>query len=205
MTRDAFVGRSLAWLCRLVAGAAVVFDGYTSPRGSRVYFANHTSHFDFIVLWSALPTAERTRTRPVAGSDYWDRGATRRYLSRNVFRAVLVDRTGDRREANPVDDMAAALAAGDSLILFPEGTRGDGYEIAEFKSGIYHLAKMLPDVELVPVMMENLSRILPKGEIVPVPLLSTIILGAPIRLMEGEEKSEFLARARAALLALRRA
>lgn len=189
----------IAGVARLLAGATVRYAGYQPAMAQRIYYANHSSHLDFVVLWSALPPAERARTRPVAGSDYWDKGTLRRFLAREVFRAVLVDRTGTNRERSPIDDMVAALDAGDSLIIFPEGTRGDGTAIAPFKSGVYHVASRKPEVDLVPVMIENLNRILPKGEVVPVPILSSITLGAPLRLGTGETKEEFLARIRGEL------
>jgi 1-acyl-sn-glycerol-3-phosphate acyltransferase len=189
----------IAGVARLLAGATVRHAGYEPAEGQRVYFANHSSHLDFVVLWSALPSRERAKTRPVAGSDYWDKSALKRFLAREVFRAVLVDRTGQNRERSPVDDMVAALDAGDSLIIFPEGTRGDGTAIAPFKSGVFHVASKKPDVDLVPVMIENLNRILPKGEVVPVPLLSSITLGPPLRLEPGETKENFLARLRGEL------
>ncbi|MFA6955362.1 MAG: lysophospholipid acyltransferase family protein [Thermoanaerobaculia bacterium] len=196
-------GRLLAGLiagfARLLAGATVRYAGYKPAAGQRIYFANHSSHLDFVVLWSALPSTERSKTRPVAGSDYWDNSAIKRYLAREVFRAVLVDRTGKTKDRNPVEDMVAALDAGDSLIIFPEGTRGDGTAIAPFKSGVFHVATRKPDVDLVPVMIENLNRILPKGEVVPVPLLSSITLGPPLRLGAGETKEDFLARIRGEL------
>jgi len=89
-----------------------------------------------------------------------------------------------------------------SLIVFPEGTRSVNGEVAMFKSGLYHLAQVRPDVELVPVHLENLNRILPKGESLPVPMLSRLVFGAPIGVREGETKEEFLTRARAALVQL---
>ena len=194
--RRRVVAGFIAGLARLLAGATVRYAGYAPASGQRIYFANHTSHLDFVVLWSALPSHERAKTRPVAGSDYWDKSPLKRFLAREVFRAVLVDRTGQNKERSPVDDMVAALDAGDSLIIFPEGTRGDGTSIAPFKSGIFHVASKQPAVDLVPVMIENLNRILPKGEVVPVPLLSSITLGPPLRLGEGETKERFLARMR---------
>ncbi len=197
------IARVIAGLARFVAGATVRYSGYVPGAAQRIYYANHTSHLDFVVLWSALPSAERSVTRPVAGSDYWDRGAVRRFLSSEIFHAVLVDRTGKNRDRNPVDDMVAALDAGDSLIIFPEGTRGDGSVIAPFRSGLFHVASRRRDIELVPVMIENLNRILPKGEIAPIPLLSSITLGAPVRIGEAEEKEQFLVRAREELVRLR--
>jgi 1-acyl-sn-glycerol-3-phosphate acyltransferase len=138
----------------------------------------------------------------VAARDYWEKGPLRRYLSTRVFRALLIDRSGpEAREA--VDRMAEGVAAGDSLILFPEGTRGTGDSIGPFKSGLYHLCASQPGLELVPVSMENLNRVLPKGEFIPVPMVSRVIFGDSLRLADGESKDEFLARARAALEALR--
>jgi 1-acyl-sn-glycerol-3-phosphate acyltransferase len=67
--------------------------------------------------------------------------------------------------------------------------------MGEFKSGLYYLAKKRPDLELIPVYMDNLNRILPRGEVVPVPLLSSITIGNPIYLEPGEPKLEFLDRA----------
>jgi 1-acyl-sn-glycerol-3-phosphate acyltransferase len=196
------IGRTVAGLARLLAGGYVRWDTPPSRNGARVYFANHTSHLDFILLWSYLPPDLRRRTRPVAARDYWEKGPLRRYLSTRVFRALLIDRSGpEAREA--VDRMAEGVAAGDSLIFFPEGTRGTGDSIGPFKSGLYHLCASQPGLELVPVSMENLNRVLPKGEFIPVPMVSRVIFGDSLRLADGESKDEFLARARAALEALR--
>ena len=173
----------------------------------RIYFANHTSHLDFPILWGSLPADVRLHTRPVAARDYWDRSALRRYLARRVFRMVLVDRSQSRNDPDAVAAVARrsvaravrALSTGTSLIIFPEGTRGTGERLQPFKSGLYHLCVMCPDVELVPVFLENLHRVLPKGEAIPLPLACSVTFGKPIRLHPGEHKSAFLARAKAAL------
>ena len=90
-----------------------------------------------------------------------------------------------------------------SIIIFPEGGRFSGLDPMPFKSGLYHLALKLPGVELVPVLMENLNRILPNGEVLPVPLLGSVTFGSPLQLLEGEAKPAFLERARAELIRLR--
>ena len=129
---------ALAGLARLVSGVRVERRGGDLPHPA-VFFANHTSHLDAIVLWSALPPALRTRTRPVAARDYWERGRIRPYLAERAFRALLVDRgpAPDGAPRTGIEAMIAALDQGDSLILFPEGTRGDGEEIGRFRSGLY--------------------------------------------------------------------
>ena len=196
------IERAVAGLARILAGGSVRWDAPPSTNGARVFFANHTSHLDFVLLWSYLPPDLRRRTRPVAARDYWEKGPIRRYFARRVFRALLIDRAGpEARRA--VDQMAQGLAAGDSLILFPEGTRGSGDTIAPFKAGLYHLCDAHPGLELVPVSMENLNRVLPKGEFIPVPMVSRVVFGESLRLENGETKDEFLARARRAVETLR--
>lgn len=195
------IAGALAALARAVSGVSVRWLCEPLSGRQRVYFANHSSHLDFLVVWASLPAALRERARPVAARDYWDRGRLRRHLAREVFRGVLIERNG-AKAANPIELMLAALDEGDSLIIFPEGTRGDGHEPAPFKSGLYHLASSRPELELLPVGIENLNRVLPKGEAVPVPLISRLTFGAPMALDPGEEKDAFLRRARATVVNL---
>ena len=196
-------GRAICGFARLITGARARWRGLAPMAGPRVYFANHASHADFVLVWASLPRDLRLRTRPVAGLDYWNKDALRRFIAHRVFRAVLIDRDPDTRTDDPIAQMAAALHADDALIVFPEGTRNVGDErLQPFKSGIYHLAAACPDVEFVPVWIENLSRVMPKGQIVPVPLLCTLWFGSPLKLAAGEDKTAFIERTRAALLAL---
>ncbi|PYC29444.1 1-acyl-sn-glycerol-3-phosphate acyltransferase [Aquipseudomonas alcaligenes] len=188
---------------RLLTGARALWLGCTAQPVQRLYYANHSSHGDFVLLWASLPPELRRSTRPVAGSDYWMQGDLRRFLIRDVFNGVLVDRDRSDPNANPLQPMLDALEQGDSLIIFPEGTRNLTEEqLLPFKSGLYHLAQAKPDVELVPVWIANLNRVMPKGRALPLPLLCTLSFGAPLERQEGEDKAAFLERARNALLDL---
>ena len=204
----------LASMARFVTGAAVFYRDRRPDERQRVYFANHTSHLDFVVLWSALPENVRPLVRPVAARDYWEKGAIRRYLARRVFRAILIQRSNHSVDGDAtlsiaaarrtIDRLAISMGDTDSIIVFPEGTRGSGEEIGPFKSGIYHLCREKPGIELMPVYLDNMNRILPKGELLPVPMLSRVIFGRPITLEPGETKPAFLSRARAAVEELSR-
>jgi 1-acyl-sn-glycerol-3-phosphate acyltransferase len=200
---EAACAAAVAVFARLVTGVHGEWRGCAPAARRRVYFANHRSHADFVLIWTVLPAPLRRLTRPVAGADYWLKGRLRTFIGERVFRAVLIDRNRDTRDADPIATMAAALDQNSSLILFPEGTRNTSEEpLLPFKSGLYHLANARPDVELVPVWIENLNRVMPKGEFVPIPLLCTVTLGAPVALGAGENKAAFLDRSRNALLAL---
>lgn len=190
----------LAGFARLVTGATASWLVEPQTARRRVYFANHSSHADFVTIWAALPPDLRIRTRPVAAVDYWRGGAVRRHVGEKVFRAVLIERDGGREAA--LELMTAALAAGDSLIIFPEGTRGDGLQVAPFRSGLYNLARADPEAELVPVRLQNLNRVLPKGASIPVPVIARLTFGAPLALAPAETREAFLERARDAVVAL---
>jgi len=196
-------GTFLALIARLLSGSSIRWLDCQPDSCQRVYFANHTSHLDAIVLWSALPAPIRALTRPVAAKDYWSAGRVRRYLANKVFNALLIDRTEIKVHQSPVDLMIQAIGDRYSLIVFPEGGRSAGNEIGEFKSGLYYLCKKRPDLELIPVHIDNMNRILPRGEVLPVPLLSCITFGPPMWLERGEPKNDFLRRAREAVRRLK--
>jgi 1-acyl-sn-glycerol-3-phosphate acyltransferase len=204
------VGALLSNGARLISGVTSQWVGCSPTGGPRVYFANHSSHLDGVLLWSSLPRRQRLQTRPVAAKDYWERSFVRRYIANEVFRVVMVDRPKSTKAAKEavekaVTDMAVALDEGSSLIIFPEGTRGSGEEIGRFKGGIYALAQRRPDTEFVPVYLANLNRILPKGEILPVPLIGNVFFGEPLKLEDNEKKRDFLKRAKRGVKALKEA
>jgi 1-acyl-sn-glycerol-3-phosphate acyltransferase len=190
-------------LVKLISGANVRWTGCAPDTRQRVYFANHTSNLDAAVVWASLPAEVRSLTRPVAARDYWQKGKLRPYLANKVFHAVLIERHKVSAHDNPIDHLLEALSTRHSLIIFPEGTRSLTGEIGSFKSGLYHLAKRRPGVEFVPVLIDNLNRILPKGEFLAVPLLSSVSFGTPLHLDTDEPKQAFLERARAAVMNLR--
>lgn len=240
MIRD-WLASLIAAFARGLTGATVQWVNCRPAVGQRIYFANHTSHLDFVVLWSVLPPDLRRLVRPVAAKDYWSSGL-RKELAVNVFHAVLIERRAHSAtvkaagqhepvqhpaghallaqqsviertstERAPVehsliehamDDLLNALGEKNSLIIFPEGTRGNGEVIAPFKSGIYHLWRHRPDVEFVPVYLANLNRVLPKGEFLPVPIISRVIFGPPLQLEQHESKESFIHKAHQAVCTL---
>ncbi len=188
-------------LVKLLVGAYPSWPDNNLHDRQRIYFSNHTSHLDTVVILSAMMTRTGPLVRPVAARDYWDKGPIRRYIAQTLLRVVLIERKG-ASDSDPLAPLQQALSQGDSLIIFPEGTRGDEPLPVRFKSGLYSLALQFPDVELVPVYLENLNRVMPKGALLPVPLISKLYFGAPIALHVGEDRGQFLSRARDAVIAL---
>ncbi|MCW1885760.1 1-acyl-sn-glycerol-3-phosphate acyltransferase [Luteolibacter flavescens] len=196
-------GTVLAFLVRLATGVRLL-DDVPEDGKRRIYFANHASHLDFVVIWAALPGRQRAWTRPVAAAEYWEKSPLRRWIASRIFKAVLIPRDLARMRAeDPLGKMLEAIGDGADLIVFPEGTRSDTGAVAPFKPGLHHLATKRPDALLVPVFLENLSRILPKGELLPLPLMGQAVFGEPVPCpAEGESKAAFLERARESVMCL---
>lgn len=185
---------------RLLVGATPHWIGSAPTNAQRIYFANHSSHIDTIALWSALPPDLRARTRPVAAADYWGSSRLKRYVVLQWLNAVLIKRSRTDPNDNPLEPLFDALDQGDSLIIFPEGTRQHQALPGPFKSGLFHLAERYPQVELIPVYLENLHRAMPKGTFLPVPITCTVRFGAPLKRLANEDKQAFLDRARDAVI-----
>jgi len=198
------VGNAIVLFARFLTAVRGIWLGVEPVPHKRVYYSNHTSNADFVLIWTALPPRMRRQTRPVAAADYWFKSKLRAFIITDVFNAVPIDRRAEVREDDPLAKMVAALDEDASLIIFPEGRRNEGPDpLLPFKTGLFHLAEERPDVDLVPVWLENLNSVMPRGEVFPIPLICTVTFGAPIHLDVGEDKAAFLERASDALLELR--
>lgn len=198
----AAVSLCLLGLIRVLTGAQARWWGCPPKAEQRIYFANHQSHADLLMIWAALPKELRRSTRAVAAREYWTQSPFRQWITSAVFNVIYVARERDATE-DPLEPLVEALAAGDSLILFPEGTRGHFDDPQAFKAGLYNLATKFPTVELIPAWIANVQRVMPKGEVVPVPVLCSVTFGAPLQVQAGEDCHAFLQRARQAVIALR--
>jgi 1-acyl-sn-glycerol-3-phosphate acyltransferase len=192
----------LLGLVRVLTGSQARWHGCPPKAEQRIYFANHQSHADLVLIWAALPQELRSVTRAIAARDYWTKTPFKQWLTTQVFNVIYVSRERTADE-DPLEPLVEALHNGDSIILFPEGTRGYTGEPQPFKAGLYNLALKFPGAVLVPAWINNVQHVLPKGEVVPVPVLCSVTFGAPIRVENGEERRAFLDRARNAVIALR--
>lgn len=192
----------LLGLIRLLTGSQARWYGCPPKAEQRIYFANHQSHADLVMLWAALPAELRNVTRAIAARDYWTTSPFKKWITTAVFNVVYVSRERSANE-DPLEPLVEALRNGDSIILFPEGTRGHTGEPQPFKAGLYNLAIQFPHVVLVPAWINNIQHVLPKGEVVPVPVLCSVTFGAPMQVEPDEACRPFLERARSSVVALR--
>lgn len=202
---DNGVSSILVFLCKLLTGVQAHWQ--VKPENKvRIYYANHSSHLDSIVVWSCMPKALRSTIHPVAAKDYWLKNKLHRYFAERIFRSILISRKPNpEKNENILIHLTEVLKNGESLLLFPEGTRNDNEDLslAEFKGGLYHLARQFPEAELIPVYLENLNRVLPKGSKLTVPIICYATFGPALAgLFKDETKEDFLNRAKHALEAL---
>ena len=196
------LSQMLTILMRVLVGAQPRWIGSRPSPALRIYYANHTSHMDTLALWCALPAGLRAKTRPVAASDYWSGAGLKSYIATRGFNALFIERNADKRERDPLAPLVEALQRGESLIIFPEGTRRAQALPSPFKSGLFHLAAKVPAAELIPVYLDNLYRSMPKGTLLPVPLTCSVRFGAQLERRVDESKDMFLERARQAVVDL---
>ena len=168
-------------IARFFTGADILGREHLPVKGPAIVAANHSSHVDTLLLLTMFPARTLDRVRPAAAADYFLKGPVMSWFSRNIIGIVPVE----RKKAGMGEDVLAplrdALAAGDIVIIFPEGTRGDGEAMAQLKSGVARLAEAFPDAPVTPAWLQGAGRVLPKGALLPVPMNCTVLVGEAMR------------------------
>ncbi len=170
----------------VVLGLKVRRREWLPSQGPAVIAANHNSHLDTMVLMTLMPLSLLRKVRPVAAADYFLRNGLLAWFSLNIIGIIPItrSRSKDAPDADPLEPCYQALARGDILLFFPEGTRGEPEAISGFKAGICKLGKRFPDMPVVPVFMRGLGKSLPKGEAILVPHHCDVFVGKALRYRE---------------------
>ena len=160
--------------------------------GPALIVANHNSHLDALVLMALLPLRLLPRVRPVASAEYFLSHRGRAWFATRMIGIIPVATSGVRRShAEILGPVREALAAGDIVIFFPEGTRGEPERLGKLRSGIVWLAQQCPTTPIYPVHLRGLGKVLPKGDWVPVPFFCDAWVGEPLH-WSGDRR-QFLA------------
>lgn len=156
--------------------------------GPAILVANHNSHLDTMVLMTLLPANLLPRIQPVAAMDYFLRNRLLAWFALNVIGILPLRRSGSGRGDDPFVAVDQALADGQILIFFPEGSRGQPEQRVAFKKGIARLAQRHPDVPVTPVFLHGLGKALPKGEALLVPFFCDVFVGEHLG-WQGERRA----------------
>jgi 1-acyl-sn-glycerol-3-phosphate acyltransferase len=174
------IGRPLVLV---VLGLNVRNAGGLPRQGPAIVVANHNSHIDTFVLISLFPLKLLRKLRPVAAADYFLSNRALAWFTLNIVNMIPIERPAKGkidRNADPLEACARALQAGEILLVFPEGTRGETEALARFKGGVARLKEQYPDVPVIPIYMHGLGRVMPKGEIALVPVVVDVFVGRPV-------------------------
>lgn len=192
----ALLVRPLTWI---VLGLNVRHRERLPEEGPMILVANHNSHLDTMVLISLFPLRLLPRLRPVAAADYFLSNRLMAWFSVNIIGIIPVVRGGG--VADPLQGVSEAVARGDVVILFPEGSRGEPERLAEFKKGLWHLGKRHPEVPILPVFLHGLGKALPRGEALLVPFFCDVFVGETLAWTQDREAFMVALRTRMAELA----
>jgi len=151
-----------------------------------IIVANHNSHLDTLVLMSLFPLHKIHRIRPVAAADYFMKNRLIAWFSTQFIGIIPLSRKVERSHSHPLEPLRQALEAGDSIILFPEGSRGEAEQMSKFKSGVAHLAKMTPTVPVIPIYLGGAGKVLPKGEALLVPFIIDVHILEPMMIADED-------------------
>ena len=186
----------------LVIGLRYVWARVPHPDGPVIYIANHNSHLDAMSLMTIVPSNRIHLTHSVAAQDFFGRSGFRSWSMKNLVNAVLISRTKEERDVDPIELLDSMLRQGHSLILFPEGTRGVPGVMADFKRGVGHLASRHPDIPVIPVYLDGLYRNLPKGRTLIVPFGGTLVMGDPLIFPAGTTVEVITEKAQSAIASM---
>ena len=146
-----------------------------------ILIANHNSHMDTMALMSAIPSRFIHRVHPIAARDFFGGSLFSRILMRYLVNATLIRRDREDPDRDPIDDMDKMLKKQRSLILYPEGSRGIPGKMSNFKRGLGYLVQRNPNINVIPVYLENIYKTLPKGKKLILPYNCSIKFGQPIK------------------------
>ncbi len=152
-------------------------------RKLRLIAANHNSHLDTMVIMSLFKLRDLPKIKVVAAKDYFCKTPLLAWFSINIIGIIPIDRSGNGKD--PLQPVMQALEDGYTVVIFPEGSRGDPEKLKPLKYGVAKIVESNPEIDIIPVFMYGLGKSLPKGEALLVPFVCEVNIGNPI-VWEGD-------------------
>ncbi|MBV8358809.1 MAG: AMP-binding protein [Deltaproteobacteria bacterium] len=176
--------RSLEAAFQRVLRPRIMGRGNIPANRNLLVVANHASHVDFGLVSYALGTMGRELV-VLAAKDYFFNNGIRRFIATNFTRLIPFDR--ERAQLESLDEAMAELAAGRSVLMFPEGTRSPDGAIYDFKSGVGYLA-LNSGCDVLPIRIDGTHAVLGKGSLIPRPApvelrIGTVITNDDLRML----------------------
>jgi 1-acyl-sn-glycerol-3-phosphate acyltransferase len=171
------------------------------PQGPCLVVSNHNSHLDAAVLLSMFPLRRLPHVHPVAAADYFGKNWFKRTVAMFCMNGIPIARRPAKGK-DPLSPLIELLKAGESLVFFPEGSRGEAGVVAPFRKGIGILVREVPGLLVVPVFLSGPERIWPRGNVLPVPLSIDAHIGKPRAYPTDDDPKEIAARVREDVLSL---
>ncbi len=174
----------LRWFLKLIVGVKFTNAEFLKDIKQFIIVANHNSHLDTITLMASLPSYILPNVKPVAAVDHFGKSRFSTWLSNTFINTLLINRKRDKEnlENDPIHKMISAIDQGFSLILFPEGTRGEPEKEQKLKGGIGLILEQRPDILIVPAYMKGMGKAMPKGDSLIIPFNSKLVYGKPKRI-----------------------
>lgn len=181
-------GWVIRWFLKVFVGVKFDKADFLADESQFIIVANHNSHLDTMTIMASLPRKIIHKVRPVAAADHFGKTKRKEKWSNFFINTLLIQRKRDHEnpQNDPIHKMIQALDDGYSLILFPEGTRGEPEVQQPLKPGIALVLSQRPHVKYVPSFMKGMGKAMPKDDSLIVPFSSALVYGKPTNIASTE-------------------
>lgn len=171
----------IRYFLKWIIGVRFSKSKFLSSEEQFIIVANHNSHLDTMTILASLPSGILHKVKPVAAADHFGKTKIKEWLTNFFVNTLLIRRKRDKEnpENDPINKMVQAIDDGYSLIIFPEGTRGEPEVQQPLKPGVAYVLKERPQVKYVPAYMVGMGKALPKNDHLILPYNSCLIYGTP--------------------------
>lgn len=178
----------IRWFLKLIVGVNFDNSKFLLNEKQFIIVANHNSHLDTMTILASLPDKILHKVKPVAAADHFGKTKLKGVLTNYFVNTLLIQRKRDKEnpENDPINKMIKAIDDGFSLIIFPEGTRGEPELQQPLKPGVAYVLQSRPTIKYVPAFLIGMGIAMPKDDNLIVPFNSSLTYGKPTEIKSTE-------------------